>query len=113
MEFLLRIEVTWPADGDPAEKGQRIKAEAARARELAEAGIIKRVWRIPGRWANWGLWEAPDATVIHQAVTSLPMWPFLDVEVIPLAAHPNDPGAAAVGPRGSATTSPEDPGATR
>lgn len=93
MEFLVRIQVTWPAEGDPAEKGRRIKAEAARARELAEQGIIRRVWRIPGRWANWGLWEAPDATVIHDAITSLPMWPYLDVEVHPLAAHPNDPGA--------------------
>lgn len=92
MEFLVRITVTWPADGDPAEKGQRIKAEAARARELAAQGIIKRVWRVPGRWANWGLWEAPDATALHDAVTSLPMWPYLDVEVHPLARHPNDPG---------------------
>jgi muconolactone D-isomerase len=95
MEFLLRIEVTWPPDGDPAEKDRRILAEAARARELAAQGIIKRVWRIPGQWANWGLWEAPDATAIHEAVTSLPMWPYLDVEVIPLARHPNDPGATA------------------
>lgn len=93
MEFLLHITVTWPPDGDPDEKARRIAGEAARARELTAAGIIKRVWRIPGQWANWGLWEAPDATAIHEAVTSLPMWPYLDVEVYPLAAHPNDPGA--------------------
>lgn len=92
MEFLVRITVTWPPGGDPAEKGQRIKAEAARARELAAEGLIKRVWRIPGRWANWGLWEAPDATTLHEAITSLPMWPYLDVEVHPLGRHPNDPG---------------------
>ena len=94
MEFLLNIVVTWPPDGDPAEKERRIKGEGVRARELAAAGTIKRVWRVPGQWANWSLWEAPDATALHEAVTSLPMWPYLDVEVIPLAAHPNDPGAA-------------------
>jgi muconolactone D-isomerase len=93
MEFLLHIEVTWPPDGDPEEKDRRIKAEGVRARELAAQGTIKRIWRIPGQWANWGLWEAPDATAIHEAVTSLPMWPYLEVEVFPLAAHPNDPGA--------------------
>jgi len=90
--FLLRIKVTWPPDGDPEERDRRIAGEAARARELAEAGIIKRVWRVPGQWANWGLWEAPDATAVHEAVTSLPMWPYLDVEVHALADHPNDPG---------------------
>ena len=93
MEFLLKIRVTWPPDGDEAEKQRRIVAEGVRARELAAEGIIKRVWRIPGQWANYGIWEAPDATTIHNAVTSLPMWPYLEVEVTPLAAHPNDPGA--------------------
>lgn len=93
MEFLLKIKVTFPPDGDPEEKARRIAAEGVRARELAAQGIIKRVWRIPGQWANYGIWEAPDATTIHDAVTSLPMWPYLEVEVTPLAAHPNDPGA--------------------
>ena len=93
MEFLSHIEVTWPPDGDPEERDRRIAAEGVRARELTAEGIIKRVWRIPGQWANWGLWEAPDATTIHAAVQSLPMWPYLDVEVFPLAEHPNDPGA--------------------
>lgn len=93
MEFLLKITVTFPPDGDPEEKARRIAAEGVRARELAAEGIIKRVWRIPGQWANYGIWEAPDATTIHDAVTSLPMWPYLEVEVTPLAAHPNDPGA--------------------
>lgn len=92
MEFLLHITVTWPADGDPEEKARRISAEHVRSRELAAQGIIKRVWRIPGEWANWGIWEAPDATAIHDAVTSLPMWPYLDVKVHALADHPNDPG---------------------
>jgi muconolactone D-isomerase len=94
MEFLVRIVVTWPPDGDPAEKEQRVKAEGARARELAAQGVIKRLWRIPGRWANWGLWEAPDATALHAVLISLPMWPYLEVEVFPLAEHPSDPVAS-------------------
>ncbi|MFV2062069.1 MAG: muconolactone Delta-isomerase [Chloroflexota bacterium] len=92
MEFLLHIKVTFPADGDPAEKDRRIKAEGVRARELAADGTIKRIWRVPGQWANWSIWQGADATAIHEAVTSLPMWPYLDVEVHPLADHPNDPG---------------------
>jgi muconolactone D-isomerase len=93
MQFLVHIEVTWPPDGDPEEKARRTAAEHERSLELEAEGLIKRLWRVPGRWANWGLWEAADATAIHDAVTSLPMWPYLDVEVIPLADHPNDPGA--------------------
>src|SRR5213593_4141141 len=62
MEFLVRIEVDWPPDVDPDEFARLTSAERARARELGAEGRIRRLWRIPGRWANWGIWEAEDAT---------------------------------------------------
>ena len=91
MEFLVHIEVRWPPGGDPEERARLVEAEAARARELAAAGAIKRLWRIPGRTANYGLWSADDATALHTAISSLPFFPWLDVEVIALAEHPSDP----------------------
>ncbi|CAN5258936.1 hypothetical protein BH10PSE7_BH10PSE7_38470 [soil metagenome] len=91
MEFLVKIEVKWPPDGDPERKAELAAQEAARSRELAAAGILKRLWRIPGRWANYGLWEAPDATALHTALASLPFFPWLDIDVTPLAIHPSDP----------------------
>ncbi len=92
MEFLVEIEVTFPPDGDPQQRADLIAAEGQRGRELAAAGIIKRLWRQPGRWANFGIWEAPDATALHTAISSLPFFPWLKVKVNPLAAHPTDPG---------------------
>ena len=91
MEFLVHIEVRWPPDGDPDEFARLVDAERARAQELAAAGTIKRLWRIPGRRANYGLWSADDVTTLHTAITSLPFFPWLDVEVIALAEHPSDP----------------------
>ena len=91
MEFLVHIDIEWPADGDAAELAGLTKAERARAAELAAAGNIRRMWWIPGRRANWGVWEAEDATALHNAISSLPLFPWLRVEVHPLAAHPSDP----------------------
>jgi muconolactone D-isomerase len=91
VEFLVNIEVGWPADGDPDELVRLTAAERERAAELASTGTIRRMWRVPGRRANWGIWEAPDATALHAALRSLPLFPWLEVDVIPLAAHPNDP----------------------
>jgi muconolactone D-isomerase len=95
VEFLVEIRVEWPADGDPERKAQLIEAEGKRAVELAAAGTVRRLWRIPGQWANVGLWEARDATELHQAIASLPFYPWLKVVVRPLAAHPSDPGKTA------------------
>jgi muconolactone D-isomerase len=94
MEFLVNIEINWPPDGDPERREQLFADELARGQELARAGVMKRLWRVPGRWANWGLWEAEDATALHAALTSLPLWPWMDVTVHPLARHVNDPATA-------------------
>ena len=90
----MHIEVDWPADGDPDELARLTADERARASELAGEGRIRRMWRIPGRRANWGLWEAPDATALHEALGSLPLFPWLSIDVHPLAAHPSDPERA-------------------
>jgi muconolactone D-isomerase len=93
VEFLVHIQVNWPPDGDPAELARLTAAERARAAELVGEGRIRRLWRIPGRFANWGIWEAPDADALHAAISSLAFYPYLDATVHPLAAHPSDPGA--------------------
>lgn len=92
MEFLVQIEVHWPPDGDPDERARLVAAERTRGAELAAAGTIRRMWRIPGRWANWGIWFAADATDLHAALASLPFFPWLEITVHPLAGHPSDPG---------------------
>ncbi|MGB2712128.1 MAG: muconolactone Delta-isomerase family protein [Conexibacter sp.] len=88
MEFLVEIEVTLPQQIAAQERSQLVEAEARRGRELQEAGTIVRIWRIPGRTANVGIWEAPDPTALHAAIASLPMFPYLKADVTPLAAHP-------------------------
>ncbi len=93
MEFLVHIENGWPAEGDPEDHARIEGAERVRARELADQGIVRRLWRIPGQRANWGLWEAADASALHVALSSLPLFPWLTIEVWPLAAHPSDPVA--------------------
>ena len=89
MEFLVSIKILpLPREENSA---KLYAAEAARARELADIGIIRRLWRVPGQRANWGLWEAKDATALHQAISSLPLYPYMEVKVRLLAEHPSDP----------------------
>jgi muconolactone delta-isomerase len=88
MEFLVEIELTLPPDLPEAERARLAAAELERGRELLKAGTIRRIWRLPGRTANAGIWEAENATALHDAIESLPMFPFLRAAVAPLARHP-------------------------
>ena len=88
MEFLVSIDIRTPHDLDPERLAALQSAETARARELMAGGLLKRIWRIPGRRSNVSLYEAPDATALHAALTSLPLWPYMEIDVRPLAVHP-------------------------
>lgn len=90
MEFLVRAENRLPAETPEEERGRLKKAERARADELRAAGVLKRLWRVPGRNATIGLYEAPDATELHDALVSLPMFPWMDITVEAVATHPQE-----------------------
>ena len=90
-EFLVRMEILIPASLPADERARLVQAEADRARELASAGTLVRLWRVAGRRANAGIWRAATTGELHDALASLPLFPYLDIEVIPLSRHPNDP----------------------
>jgi muconolactone delta-isomerase len=89
MEFLVYMEVLQQPSGDQAQK--LLDQEAGRAKELAAAGIMRRLWRVPGQRANWGIWTANTADELREALSSLPLFPYMSVTVHPLTKHPNDP----------------------
>lgn len=90
MEFLVRTENLLPPDVPDETREQLRTAERERATQLRAAGILRRLWRVPGRNATIGLYEAPDPGALHDALTSLPMWKWMDVTVEALATHPQE-----------------------
>lgn len=88
MEFLVQIAITLPSDARAEERERLVRSEYERGRELMAAGILSRIWRVPGTANNVGIWSAPDATALHELISSLPMYPYMDVQVRPLSTHP-------------------------
>lgn len=88
MRFLVAMDARLPADMDDARVQALLAAELERGRELRAAGTIERIWRVPGAQRNVGIWQVPDADALHAAITSLPLYRWLTVDVTPLATHP-------------------------
>ncbi|MBO3744775.1 muconolactone Delta-isomerase family protein [Streptosporangiaceae bacterium NEAU-GS5] len=94
-EFFTTFTLVVP-DGTPAddvERGRR--GEQVRTRELGEQGRLRRLWRLPGQGRALGLWRARDTAEMGEMLASLPLSPWLEVEVTPLTEHPSDPERAA------------------
>lgn len=95
-EFLVQITTTVPEGTDPAESDRRRAAEAVRARELAAAGHLFRLWRPAGELRSIGVWRADSEDELREKVLgTLPLRPWMSLTVTELVSHPNDPGAAA------------------
>jgi muconolactone D-isomerase len=94
MEFLADMITTVPAGtSDEIVEDTKVR-EAIRARELADAGHLLRLWKPPavdGEWRTWGLFRAEDDAHLLEFLSSLPLYPWMHVDVTPLGAHPNDP----------------------
>ena len=91
MEFLAHIEQDISPDMGPDRLAAIKAAEAVRGRELIEQGKLKRIWRTPGRRAVTALYEVEGPDELHEILSSLPLFPWMDIEVIPLGTHALDP----------------------
>ncbi|WBB66525.1 muconolactone Delta-isomerase family protein [Micromonospora sp. WMMD812] len=94
-EFLVEITTNIPEGTDPAEVGRRRAAEAVRAKELAAAGHLVRLWRPVGERRSIGVWRADDEAELHGKVLgTLPLRSWMTLMVTAMESHPNDPGKA-------------------
>jgi len=92
-EFFTTFTITAPP-GTPRHVADATEAsEADRARELAGQGNLVRLWTLSGEGRALGLWRAYDHADMQGILDSLPLRGWSDVETIPLARHPSDPGS--------------------
>lgn len=90
MEFLVHTTNNLSPDTPEERRLELQRAERARAAELREAGILKKLWRVPGTRSSIGWYEAKDPTELHEALSSLAFFPWMEIVVEPLATHPQE-----------------------
>ena len=89
MLFHVRMDVALPRDLDPGERDTLLAAEKARALELQRSGTWLHLWRIVGHYSNVSIFDVDSGEELHQILWSLPLFPFMTIQVTPLAEHPS------------------------
>jgi muconolactone D-isomerase len=89
MLFLVRMQVNLP-DTLSAERADQLKLDEKNlAQELQRSGKWRHLWRVVGQYANVSVFDVASNDELHQILSSLPLYPYMNIEVTPLAQHPS------------------------
>lgn len=89
MLFHVRMDVNIPGDLPQAEAAEIIARERAYSRELQMSGKWRHIWRIVGQYANYSVFDVKDNAELHEILSGLPLFKFMEIEVTPLVRHPS------------------------
>ncbi|MBB6144129.1 muconolactone D-isomerase [Silvibacterium bohemicum] len=88
MLFHVMMNVHIPQGFDQEKLKQLQSEEHERARELQLQGKWLHLWRVAGKYANVSVFEVESPAEFHEVLSSLPLYPFMEVEVAALCRHP-------------------------
>lgn len=89
MLYHVEMTVNLPS-GMSAETAADIKAREKRyAQELQRSGKWVHLWRVVGRYANISIFDVGDHDELDRLLAGLPLFPYMDIRVTPLARHPS------------------------
>ncbi len=89
MLYLVRMEVRIPPDADPDHIRRLQAEEKQQSQELQRSQEWRHLWRTVGRYANVSVFDVTDHTRLHDILSGLPLFPYLDIDVTPLTTHPS------------------------
>lgn len=89
MLFHVHMDVRLPLDMDTERAGQLKQTEKERFQELQRNGKWRHIWRVVGRYANVSIFDVDSPDELHQLLQSLPLFPYMEISVMPLCRHPS------------------------
>ncbi|MFY9993430.1 MAG: muconolactone Delta-isomerase [Leclercia sp.] len=89
--MLFKVEMTVNIPSSlPNEQVEEIKAkEKAYSQRLQREGKWPHIWRVVGQYANVSIFDVADNQELHEILTALPLYPWMEISVQPLCAHPS------------------------
>jgi muconolactone delta-isomerase len=94
MEFLVEFEVNVPDSASVGDVVARYSAEASVATRLVDEGHLVRLWNQPavrGEIETLGRYRADSDPELTGLLADLPLYNWMQIIVVPLETHPNDP----------------------
>ena len=88
MLFHVIMSVRIPHDVDPEKVKELSGKEHERAAELQRQGKWLHLWRVAGQWKAVSIFKVESPAELHEILESLPLHPYMEVDVTALCRHP-------------------------
>lgn len=89
MLYHVTMDVTIPRDVPADERADILAREKAYSQDLQRQGKWRHIWRMAGQYANVSIFDVRDNTELHDILSGLPLFPFMDITVTALLRHPS------------------------
>lgn len=89
MVFVAEMDVKIPESWSEEKLQDYIRREKETSQKWQKSGKWKYLWRVAGRYSNISVIEADSPDEFHQIVSSLPLFPYMNIKVTSVCKHPN------------------------
>lgn len=89
MLFHVRMDVNLPPTMAPEQAEELKRTERELAQRLQRDGQWRHLWRIAGQYANVSIFDVESVDALHTLLTSLPLFPYMQIQIMPLCRHPS------------------------
>ncbi|HEY1145610.1 MAG TPA: muconolactone Delta-isomerase [Allosphingosinicella sp.] len=89
MLFQVEMDVRIPIGFDEKKLDELKETEKARAQELQRQGKWRHLWRVVGQYRNTSIFDVESGAELHELLTGLPLFPFMEIKVTALCRHPS------------------------
>jgi len=90
MLFHVKMDVRIPHNLDPEVRSETVTREREYSQQLQRSGKWPHIWRIVGEYSNVSIFDVADNAELHDLLSNLPLFPYMEIKVTPLAMHPSD-----------------------
>ncbi|MGO2439436.1 MAG: muconolactone Delta-isomerase [Serratia proteamaculans] len=85
VEMIVKLPVDMPKDIADEIKLREKKYSQA----LQSAGKWRHIWRVVGSYANVSIFDVESNTELHDILSALPLYPYMEIRAEALCRHPS------------------------
>ena len=89
MLFHVEMQVRIPHTLDAALAERLKQEERAIAQALQRSGVWRHLWRLVGCYANVSIFDVESPAQLHEILSTLPLFPYMEITVRALCRHPS------------------------